>query len=782
MTFTPPQTQADYLQLVTQANQWAHAYYTLDEPMVDDATYDALFDVLQQAEATHPEWLTKDSPTQRVGDATQATLPPVTHTPRMMSLEKALNPAELTQWVTRTAKLTAQHHADVFPVLAELKLDGLALSLTYAHGQLAQAATRGDGTTGENVTANARTVANLPQQLPPPLAKLSLLTVRGEIVMPFASFEALNQQRATAGESLFANPRNAAAGSLRQLDATITAHRDLHFMAYSVDTPPHPEGDTPPAEALPSSLIQRQQLLTKAGFSLAPLRRLCQSVEEVSAFLAEVEAQKTTLPVASDGVVLKLDATPLHEVLGHTARAPRWAVAYKFTPDVAETTVLAIEFSLGRTGTVTPVAVMQPVLLSGSMVERASLHNFDELARKDVRVGDVVQVRKAGDIIPEVIAVVKRTNPEAPTVQPPTHCSSCGSPTGQLEGAVALRCLNTASCPAQLHGRLAYWCGRTALDADGIGTKVLDQLIDRGMVASPADLYRLTQADFATLKGFKDKSASNAYQALQSTKQRPLHRWLVALGIPMVGLETAKLLVQAGCTIETLATIHPKALEQLEGIGSEIPKSLQQFFSTPANQQLVADLKDLQVWPTEADPLLQKPLKKKPLPLILKDLGIPSVSLKNAERLIEAGFTLDTLATADATTLMQQSQLNAKVIDNLLHFLSIPDNQRLIADLKQLRIWPTSPDPLTQTSSISPNTSPLAGQTYVLTGSLASMSRDEAKQRLEALGAKVSGSVSSKTTAVIAGDEAGGKLTKAQALNIKVLEESDFLSLIEYNK
>lgn len=691
MTFTPPQTQADYLHLVAQANQWAYAYYTLDAPEVDDATYDALFDVLKQAETTHPDWLAKDSPTQRVGDATQATLPPVTHTPRMMSLEKALNPAELTQWVERTAKLTAQHQAEVWPVLAELKLDGLALSLTYTHGKLTQAATRGDCTTGENVTANARTVANLPQRLPAPLAHYPLLTIRGEIVMPFASFEALNQQRATADEPLFANPRNAAAGSLRQLDASITAQRDLHFMAYSLDTPPHPEGETTPAEALPNSLAQRQRLLTEAGFSLAPLRRLCHSAAEVSAFLAEVEAQKATLPVASDGVVLKLDATPLHEVLGHTARAPRWAVAYKFTPDVAKTTVLAIAFGLGRTGTVTPVAVMQPVLLSGSMVERASLHNFEELARKDVRVGDVVQVRKAGEIIPEVIAVVERTNPDAPAVQPPTHCPSCGSPTGQLEGAVALRCLNTATCPAQLHGRLAYWCGRTALDADGLGTKVLEQLIERGMVASPVDLYRLTQDDFMALKGFKDKSASNVYQALQRTKQQPLHKWLVALGIPMVGLETAKLLVQAGYTLDTLATADPKALEQLHGIGPKVALSLQQFFSTPANQQL-------------------------------------------------------------------------------------------LADLQALHAWPTAPDPLALASGLSPEARPLAGQTYVLTGTLASMSRDEAKARLEALGAKVAGSVSSKTTAVVAGDEAGSKLAKARSLNIKVLEESDFLMLIRYNE
>jgi DNA ligase (NAD+) len=573
---TPINTKDTYLAWVAQLNRWAHAYYNSDAPLVDDATYDAALDALAQAENEHPEWRVPLSPTQRVGVTPKSDLPPVHHAQPMMSLEKALNAGELTEWLRRTEALLGPTGEPLYPLMAELKLDGLALSLTYHYGQLYQAATRGDGQTGEDVTANARHVnTGLPQHLTGPLAASPCLLVRGEVVMPQARFERLNQQRAAQGLTLFANPRNAAAGSLRQLDARITAERDLHFMAYSVE----PLGDGADAKPLPRLLSEQHTLLADSGFSLAPLRRACAHRAELDAFFAEVETQRTTLPVASDGVVIKLNVAELHRSLGATAKAPRAAVAYKFTPIEAETLVLAIEMSVGRTGTITPVALMQPVLLAGSLVERASLHNMAELRRKDVRVGDRVLVRKAGDIIPEVVGVSHRDNPEAPLATLPTHCPSCGSPTSHLADEVALRCLNTASCPAQRQARLAYWFSRPALDADGIGDKVLEKVIERGWVSSPADMYTLTASDFEALDGFAAKAAHKAYQAVQGTHQQPFYRWLVAMGIPMVGTETAKVLAKAGYTFTSLAEASPEALSQLPGVGPKVAESIRLFFS-----------------------------------------------------------------------------------------------------------------------------------------------------------------------------------------------------------
>jgi DNA ligase (NAD+) len=696
MPHTLPPNEA-YRTLCQQLYAWAHQYYVLDAPTVDDATYDAHYQQLLAMEAEHPHWVTPTSPSQRVGGALSEALPAVTHPVRLYSLGNVYNPSELQAWATRLQKLCPHtplegpDEGDGF--VAEMKLDGLAVTLLYEHGQLVRAATRGDGVQGEDVTANLRTITSVPLTLPLPHHPGPVpqrLEVRAEVLLPFAQFEALNAQRAEAGEPLFANPRNAAAGTLRQLDPAVVAQRKLEaffFSATNLD-------EQFPAEAWPRTLWALQAWLGQAlGFKMNPIRQHCRTLGEAEAFITRMEVERSALGFGTDGVVIKANSLSVQEASGYTAKHPQWATAYKYAPLAAQTTVQAIAFSVGRTGAITPVAHMQPVLLSGSMVQRASLHNVGLLREKDVRVGDVVVVRKAAEIIPEVVGVVQAFN--RPSPQPtawPSTCPSCGGPTQLKEEAdtastpvstFALLCPNTLGCPAQLQNRLEHWASKKALNLDSIGPKTLEALVAAGKVASPADLYTLSEADFLALEGFAELSAKKAVACIESSKQAAPERTLFALGIAGVGVETANALLAQLGTLQAVATATSEALQTVEGVGPIVAAAVHAFFSSPATAAF---------W----------------------------------ERLQQLGFEAH-------------------------------------------RVSPRFKPPEEREAL------PLAGQTVVLTGTLANYSREEAKALLESCGAKVAGSVSAKTSLLVAGEGAGSKATKAAALGVPVVGE-DFLT------
>ncbi|MDX2083869.1 MAG: NAD-dependent DNA ligase LigA [Candidatus Melainabacteria bacterium] len=678
-----------------ELNLYAYRYYVLDDPLVPDALYDEKYSTLLALEKTYPELIQPDSPTQRVGDRPLEGFETVLHPVRLYSLDNVFSVEELAQWMERlrrSNKLTEPEQADpldseALDWVTELKIDGLAVTLLYEKGQLVRAATRGDGTQGEDITANVRTIRSIPLRIPVSGAAISpetlpsRLEVRAEIFMSKEAFLQLNEQRQAAGEPLFANPRNAGAGSVRQLNPAITASRKLDAYCFGgtwLDDE-HPE-------AAPATLWEFQEYLRQLGFKMNPGRARCQTLEQVAEFIQHWQEARHTLPCATDGVVIKLNPLRLHERLGYTAKSPRWAVAYKYPPDIAETQVETIEFSVGRTGTITPVAVMKPVLIAGSLVQRASLHNFEELTRKDVRPGDTVRVHKAAEIIPEVLSVVPPKDGQSRSlpVMPPEHCPVCKTPTEKTPGEVALRCPNTQGCPAQVQSRLEHWVGKSALDVDGVGPALIEQLLAAGLVQSPLDLYHLSEAQLQSLERMGEKSAQNVCAALQASKQRPLGRLIHALGIRHVGLETSLLLARRFGSLHQLAQARPEALATVDGIGPQIAESVHAFFSRP-----------------ETAPFLQA----------LADLG----------------FTLTEKQSADGEAALNQCWL---------------------------------------------------GTTWVLTGTLPTLSRDEAETWIRQYGGKVSSAVSKKTTYVLAGEQAGSKLAKAQELGIMVLNEADFQRML----
>ena len=488
-----------YPSAVRQLNQWAYEYYVLDAPSVEDARYDALYQQVKAFEREHPDAVLPESPTQRVGDAPLDAFETVTHPVRLYSLDNAYNQQDLADWQARLKGHEATHG-----FVVEGKLDGLAITLLYEDGRLVRAATRGNGLEGEDVTQNIKTIPSIPLKIPRDgqTAKIpKRLEVRAEVLMPYASFERLNRSREAAEEATFRNPRNAAAGTLRQLDSHIVAQRGL--TAYFFGATILDDNFDAPYE----TLWQQQQWLQDAlGFKLNPLRQAVSNLDAAWDYIQKLDQKRDTLAFATDGVVVKLNDLRAHEALGYTAKAPRWAVAYKYTPDIAETKVLDIEYSVGRTGAITPVAIMEPVLLAGSLVQRASLHNFDELLRKDVRPGDTVRVQKAGEIIPEILEVVDTTRPDrAAPVVAPARCPVCGTPAIKPEGEVALRCPNTQACPAQVLGRLTHWVSKKCLDVDGLGEESLALFIETFDLKQPSDLYKLNAEEILALEGFSGK-------------------------------------------------------------------------------------------------------------------------------------------------------------------------------------------------------------------------------------------------------------------------------------
>ena len=674
----------------------AHAYYVLDAPEMEDAVYDRFYRELLDLEAAAPELITPDSPTQRVGGAPADGFQSVRHRIGLLSLDNAFNTAELEAWYARLLKVLDREPASgeaqpALPMVGELKIDGNALALSYENGLLSRAATRGDGEQGEEITANVRTIAAVPLRLQleqPP----AWVEVRGEALIPDGTFAAINAERAAKGDALFANPRNACAGTLRQLDPRVVAARRLDFFAYTLHLPddwqPGP-GDPP----RPTTQWESLEWLQAAGFKVNPNAALLPDLAAVEAFFARWDTGRRQLAYATDGVVVKLNDLRLQDAAGFTQKAPRWAIALKYPAEEAPSKLLRLSCQVGRTGVVTPVAEFEPVGLAGTTVSRATLHNADRLAELDLHAGDTIVVRKAGEIIPEVLRVLPELRPAgAVRLELPHTCPECGSELVREEGEAATRCVNS-SCPAILRGALRHWVSKGALDVDGLGSKLIEQLVDRGLVASIADLYGLDAAVLASLERMGAKSAENLVLALATSRQQPWHRQLYGLGIHHVGEVNAKALAKAfpsAAELATAATETPELITAVFGIGGEIAQSLQQWLATAANQQLLTDL---------------------------EHLGFSLAA--GPEELAAAGAAADGAAQA------------------------------------------------------------LAGQTFVLTGTLPSLSRSQAQALIEAAGGKVSGSVSKKTSYVVAGEEAGSKLSKAESLGVVVLDEAGLRQLLE---
>ena len=668
----------------------SYQYYALDAPTISDAAFDSLMRELREIEAAHPELVTASSPTQRVGGYVGEQFAPVVHERRMYTLDNAMDLDELDEWMERTAEACG---GALPPLCCELKIDGSSIALTYEDGVLVRAATRGDGTTGEDVTVNMRTVRDVPLRLRDEARGaiapgVETLELRGEVYMPKKSFEALNAAAEEEGRAPFANPRNAAAGSLRQKDPAVTKMRDLSTFMYAIadDAALEVEGQW-----------ELLQWLRKAGFHVNPDVRLCTTAEEVRGFCRECLDRRESLPYEIDGVVVKVNDFARQRAMGFTARAPRWAIAFKFPPEEKTTLLRDITVQVGRTGALTPVAELVPVVVAGSTVARATLHNLDEVHRKDVRVGDTVIVRKAGDVIPEVLGpVLSLRSPEARVWEMPSVCPSCGSPVVRDPGEVAFRCISI-DCPAQALERLLHWASRGALDIDGMGEEIVSRLVESGRVADVADYYSLSEEELASLDMGRVKAdgepvrlghtvAKKLVAAIEASKGRSFARVLFGLGIRHVGKTTAEAIAAAYPSMDALAAAGEDELAGVYGVGPKVAHGMWLFFRTPDNVSVI-------------------------------------------ERLRAAGVTMADEAAAPGEEVPQV----------------------------------------------------LAGLTFVLTGTLthSGMTRDEAGTRLKAMGAKVSGSVSKKTSFVVAGENAGSKYDKAQALGVPVLDEAQLLNLLE---
>ncbi|MDX2229586.1 MAG: NAD-dependent DNA ligase LigA [Leptolyngbyaceae cyanobacterium bins.349] len=678
------QMPADITQRVQELQrllqQASYEYYVLDAPTLDDAVYDRLYRELVDLETQYPELIRPDSPTQRVGERPASQFHSVRHNISLYSLENAFGPEDLAKWEERWQRQLGPADGSVdWPLyVCELKIDGNSLALTYADGVLVRGVTRGDGVEGEEITQNIKTIRSIPLRLnldnPPPVVE-----VRGEAFLPLDSFQHINQEREAAGEALFANPRNAAAGTLRQLDSRIVAKRKLDFFAYTLHLPPTPHAPRP----TPSTQWEVLQTLKKMGFRINPEGAECQDLAAVIAYCDRWSTARTQLAYMTDGVVVKLNSLTLQERLGFTQKFPRWAIALKYPAEEAPTVVERISVNVGRTGAVTPLAEMQPVQLAGTTVSRATLHNRDRIAELDIRVGDTVIVRKAGEIIPEVVRVLYELRPAG--TQPfdmPTHCPECGQPLEKPDDEAVTRCINT-SCPAILRRSLEHWASRDALDIAGLGEKWVVQLVDNGFVKSVADLYDLTAEQLLTLERMGKKSAEKLVQAIADSKQKPWSRVLYGLGIRHVGSVNAQVLTDAFLTVEGLSQASVEAIAAVHGIGMVIAQSIYDWFQTPANQALIARL--------------------------------------------------------------------------------------AVAQLQLAAAAPTAPSSLPM---------PLSGKTFVITGTLPTLKRDEAKTLIQQAGGKVTDSVSKKTDYVVVGDDAGSKLKKAEDLGLQLLSETELLELL----
>ena len=570
-----------------------YLYYVLEKPELSDTEFDKLFRELVDIEGSDPSLRTPDSPTQRIGVSPITKFEPHAHLVPMLSLDNAFGDDEVRAFDARLRRTLGRD--DEIDYECEIKLDGLSMSLTYVDGLLQTAATRGDGTTGENVTTNAKTVRGVPLRLEREIP--GTIEVRGEVVMHKSVFEQLNKERTERGEQAFVNPRNAASGGVRQLDSRLTAARKLNFYAYGV-------GATGSEVELPDTQFQLMQWVRDLGFPVRKEERLCHGIEEVVAYCDHVQQIRASLPFGIDGVVVKVDSIPLQRELGFTARGPRWAVAVKFAAEQAFTVLESIEWQVGRTGVVTPVAHLEPVYVGGVTVSRATLHNFDDMSKKDVRVGDTVIVQRAGDVIPEVLGpVLDKRRKGARRPQPPSECPVCGTPLVETEGYVALRCPNTANCSAQVHAKLVHFVSRGAMDIEGLGEKQIARLLELGLLSDIPSIYRLKdkREELVQLDRMGEQSVANLLSAIEASKTRPLDRFVFALGIRFVGDRTAADLAREFGTLEALRKADYDQLESIEGIGPKVASEVQEWFELEENQKMLDELLNLGVAPVETE-------------------------------------------------------------------------------------------------------------------------------------------------------------------------------------
>jgi DNA ligase (NAD+) len=658
-------------ELIDRLDRWSLAYHRDDSPLASDAEYDREIRRLRELEVANPHLISPASPTQRVGDKPLDQFTSIRHKLPMLSLDNAFSGGDLEAFQERNANKLG---LSTLTFCCEPKLDGVAMSLLYEDGILVRAATRGDGTTGEDITHNARTMETVPLRLQGNDYP-SMLEVRGEVVIPRAAFQRMNENQARVGESVFQNPRNAAAGSLRQLDPRITATRPLVFMAYSVG---YVEGGS-----LPTSHSETLSYLNQIGFKTSSLTEVVEGWEAAEAFVARILAKRDQIGVDIDGVVIKVNDFEQQSVLGFVARAPRWAIARKFPAQEEVTTLLGVDFQVGRTGAITPVARLQPVFVGGVTVSNATLHNADEIARLDVRIGDQVIVRRAGDVIPQIVkALDDRRTGELTKVVFPDVCPDCNATLTRDLDEAAIRCENALACPAQQKAALEHFVSRKAMDIDGVGEKLLHQLFDQGLVSDIADLYGLTVDQLAALDRMGHKSAVKAIEAIEGSKTTDLPRFLYALGIREVGEATARSLANHFIDLELIMAASSESLEQVNDVGPVVASHIHRFFANETNRELVA-------------------------------------------RLIDAGIAW-----------------------------SGPEEQSAVKAL-------------------------LTGQTWVVTGKLEAMSRDEAGASIRRLGGQTAGSVSKKTDVLLAGPGAGSKLSKAESLGVKVIDENEFMRILE---
>ena len=765
------------LELREKLQHHAYRYYVLDDPSVTDAEYDHLYRQLESLEVEHPELVTADSPTQRVGAKPSGGFAEVAHEIPMLSLSNQFNRDDIHAFYRR-----AQEGVDGESSLAitlEPKLDGLAVSILYENGVLVRAATRGDGSTGEDITTNVRTIQSVPLKLMG-TGWPERIEVRGEVYMPRAGFEALNQQARETGQKTFVNPRNAAAGSLRQLDPSITASRPLTFCCY---------GTGVGSDELPDSYFETLQLINSWGLKISDqISRVC-GAEACFEYIESLGAKRDSLPYDIDGVVLKCDSREVQETLGFRSRDPRWATAFKYPAQEEVTQLLDVDFQVGRTGAVTPVARLEPVFVGGVTVSNATLHNMDEIARLDAKVGDWVVIRRAGDVIPQIVKVAtdRRTGDEQP-IAIPSACPVCGSEVervqlvkrskGQeqrVEGSV-YRCVGRLSCSAQLKQALIHFVSRKALDIDGLGDKAIEQLVDRELVKSPADLFRLTKEQVLSLEGYADLSAQNLIDAISHSKSISLARFIYALGIPEVGEETARTLALSLGTLERIRQAQSRTLVLLPDIGQEVAHEITHFMAEDHNQKVLDDLLSLGVQLDEQEHIAPKLQASVSFAEFIEGSNIKGVASTGAKALAAHVETLEALFAIDQSGLNTVPKLSSRAAAGVMEAIQ-DESWRQQLQLFEAQLiefgmhWNSE-------KSTSASSAPLEGQTWVLTGTLETMGRSEAKALLQEMGAKVSGSVSSKTDAVVAGPGAGSKLAKAEQLGIRVLDENEFNQLL----
>ncbi len=672
----PPATKDSEKKIESLRDKIRHheyLYYVIDQPEISDAEFDKLMQQLKGMEAEHPELITADSPTQRVGGKPREGFVKVPHSSPMLSLDNTYNEDELRAWERRVHELTGRKDVDY---VCELKLDGMSLALIYEDGKLVRGITRGDGSIGEDVTLNVRTVRSVPLSIPKEKLKKAGIPpdfeVRGELLMPLAAFKRMNEERESKGLSVFANPRNATAGTVRQLESRVTAERRLDYFSYMLLQNGRTYFDRH---------SKTLDALDAAGFKVNPRRKLVHNIDEAWAFIRQWEEKRELLPYEIDGIVIKVDRTSLQDELGFTGKAPRWAIAYKYAARAGITKLEDIRVQVGRTGKLTPVAMLAPVLIGGTTVRNATLHNMDEIERLGVKIGDWVQVERGGDVIPKVAKVIEdKEHPRGTrTFEMPEKCPVCGTKVVRTEGEVDYRCVN-ANCPAKLRETILHFASRGVMNIDGMGDALVGQLTERGLVKNVADIYKLTKVDLLSLERMGDKSAQNILDEIENSKKLPLERVIYGLGIRMVGERTAQFLAEHFGSMEALESAGVEELQNVNEVGPRIADSIVEFFSIAANRKLV-------------------------------------------ERLREAGLTLTG----------QKKQRGTK----------------------------------------------LAGKTFVLTGTLAHFSRDEAKKMIEDAGGKVTGSVSKKTDYVVAGADAGSKLDKAKELGVKVIDEKEMEKLVD---